>query len=113
MRAARPVFEAALVACCEREDCVVRRVPTEHAGGKFRLRYTGAAGGTGTLEVDVNFLLRRPLLAIERRALRFPADAGGEPIPLLALEEIAAGKFTALLARRAARDAFDGPAPRS
>jgi predicted nucleotidyltransferase component of viral defense system len=107
MRAARPAFEAALVACCEREDCVVRRMPTEHAGGKFRLRYTGAGGGTGTLEVDVNFLLRRPLLALERRAPRFPADAGGETIPLLALEEIAAGKFTALLARRAARDAFD------
>ncbi len=107
MRAARPAFEAALVACCEREDCVVRRVPTQHAGGKFRLRYTGAAGGTGTLEVDVNFLLRRPLLAIERRAPQFPPDAGGETIPLLALEEIAAGKFTALLARRAARDAFD------
>jgi hypothetical protein len=38
MRAARPAFEAALAACCEREDCVVRRSPTEHAGGKFRLR---------------------------------------------------------------------------
>jgi hypothetical protein len=84
MRAARLAFEAALVACCEREDCVVRRAPTEHAGGKFRLRYTAAAGGTGTLEVDVNFLLRRPLFPIERRVPRFPPDAGGEPIPLLA-----------------------------
>jgi predicted nucleotidyltransferase component of viral defense system len=107
MRAARPAFEPALVACCEREDCTVRRAPTEHAGGKFRLRYTAAAGGTGALEIDVNFLLRRPLLAIERRAPRFPPDAGDDTIPLLALEEIAAGKFTALLARRAPRDAFD------
>jgi hypothetical protein len=32
MHAVRPAFEAALVACCEREDCVVRRAPTEHAG---------------------------------------------------------------------------------
>jgi hypothetical protein len=55
----------------------------------------------------VNFLLRRPLLALERRAPRFPPDAAGETVPLLALEEIAAGKFTALLTRRAARDAFD------
>jgi len=107
MRAARPAFEAALVVCCEREDCVVRRSPTEHAGGKFRLRYTAAAGGSGSLEVDVNFLLRRPLLALERRAPRFPSDDEGETVPLLALEEIAAGKFTALLTRRAARDAFD------
>jgi predicted nucleotidyltransferase component of viral defense system len=107
MQAARPAFEAALAACCEREGCVVRRAPIEHAGGKFRLRYTAAAGGTGSLEVDVNFLLRRPLLALEHRAPRFPPDASGETVPLLALEEIAAGKFTALLTRRAARDAFD------
>ena len=107
MQAARPAFEAALVACCEREDCLVRRSPTEHAGGKFRLRYTAAVGGTGSLEVDVNFLLRRPLLGLERRAPRFPPDVAGETIPLLAFEEIAAGKFTALLTRRAARDAFD------
>lgn len=107
MQAARPAFEAAVVACCEREDCTVRRMPTEHAGGKLRLRYTAAAGGTGSLEVDVNFLLRRPVLGLEHRAPRFPPDAGAETVPLLSLEEIAAGKFTALLTRRAARDAFD------
>lgn len=107
MQAARPAFEAAVVACCEREDCSVRRVPAEHAGGKLRLRYTAAAGGTGSLEVDVNFLFRRPLLDVEHRAPRFPPDAAAETVPLLALEEIAAGKFTALLTRRAARDAFD------
>ncbi len=104
MRAARPGFEAAVVACCEREDCTVRRMPAEHAGGKLRLRYTAAAGGTGSLEVDVNFLLRRPVLGLDYRAPRFPPDAGAETVPLLSLEEIAAGKFTAL---RAARDAFD------
>lgn len=107
MQEARPSFEAALIACCEREDCGMRRVPADHAGGKFRLRYTTAAGGTGSLEVDVNFLLRRPLLGLEHRAPRFPPDAAAETVPLLALEEIAAGKFTALLTRRAARDAFD------
>lgn len=107
MRAARPAFEAAVVACCEREDCTVRRTPVEHAGGKLRLRYTAAAGGTGSLEVDVNFLLRRPVLGLVHRAPGFPPDAGAETVPLLSLEEIAAGKFTALLTRRAARDAFD------
>jgi len=107
MQAARPALEAAVVACCEREDCTVRRMPAEHAGGKLRLRYAAAAGGTASLEVDVNFLLRRPLLALEHRAPRFPPDAAGDTVPLLALEEIAAGKFTALLNRRAARDAFD------
>lgn len=107
MQAARPAFEAAVTACCELEGCTVRRMPAEHAGGKLRLRYTAAAGGTGSLEVDVNFLLRRPLLGLEHRAPRFPPDAGAATVPLLSLEEIAAGKFTALVMRRAARDAFD------
>jgi predicted nucleotidyltransferase component of viral defense system len=107
MQAARPAFEAAVVACCEREDCSVRRMPPDHAGGKFRLRYAAAAGGTASLEIDVNFLLRRPLLGVDHRAPRFPPDAPTETVPLLALEEIAAGKFTALLTRRAARDSFD------
>lgn len=81
MQAARPAFEAAVVACCEREGCSVRRMPAEHAGGKLRLRYTAAAGGTGSLEVDVNFLLRRPLLGLEHKAPRFPPDAAAETVP--------------------------------
>lgn len=106
MEAARPGFEAALVACCEREGCAVRRLPADHAGGKLLLRYTGSRG-PGSLEVDVNFLFRIPLLGVEQRAPRFPADATPDPVPLLTFEELAAAKFTALLARRAARDAFD------
>lgn len=35
MVSARPGFEAALAAVCEREGCTVKRTPSEHAGGKF------------------------------------------------------------------------------
>ncbi len=108
MQAARPGFEAAVVACCEREGCSVRRMPQDHAGGKLRLRYSSGIGGAGALELDLNFLLRVPFLAVEHRRLRFPPETRVSEVPLLALEEIAAGKFAALLARRAARDAFDG-----
>jgi hypothetical protein len=38
MRLARPEYERALASCCVREGCDVRRAPSEHAGGKFRLR---------------------------------------------------------------------------
>src|SRR2546427_7401713 len=58
--------------------------------------------GNRVVEVDANDLLQRPLLGVERRAPRFPPDAAAETVPLLALEEIAAGKFTALLTRGAA-----------
>ena len=61
MRRARPDFERALLACCEREGLSVRREPREHAGGKFRLRYASVHGGTQNLEVDVNYVTRVPL----------------------------------------------------
>jgi predicted nucleotidyltransferase component of viral defense system len=107
MQAARPGFERALEACCEREGCQVRRVPGEHAGGKYRLRYVGGVGGAGSLEVDVNYVQRIPLLGMERRRPRRPFGGGAPEVPVLTLEELAAGKCAALLTRAAPRDAFD------
>ena len=106
MRRARPDFERGLTACCEREGCSVRRTPSEHAGGKFRLRFASVLGGSQNLEVDVSYVARVPLLGVERRPTRFPPGSELE-VPTLTLEELAAGKFTALLQRSAARDAFD------
>jgi len=49
MLSARPGFEAALAAVCEREGCTVKRTPSEHAGGKFRLRLGRFLGGLQAL----------------------------------------------------------------
>ncbi|MEE8117792.1 MAG: nucleotidyl transferase AbiEii/AbiGii toxin family protein [Gemmatimonadales bacterium] len=106
MRRARPDFERGLTACCEREGCSVRRTPSEHAGGKFRLRFPSVLGGSQNLEVDVSYVARVPLLGTERRPTRFPPGSEFEVLTL-ALEELAAGKFTALLQRSVVRDAFD------
>ena len=106
MREARPEFERALESVCEREGLTVKRVPTEHAGGKFRLRYASVLGGPQSLEVDVSYVARVPLLGKERRETRFPP---GDPIEVttLPLLELAGGKFTALVQRTVPRDAFD------
>jgi len=106
MRRARPEFERALSACCEREGCAVRRAPSEHAGGKFRLRYPSVLGGSQNLEVDVSYVARVPLWGGVRAALRFPPGSALR-VPTLTIEELAAGKFAALVQRSAARDAFD------
>jgi predicted nucleotidyltransferase component of viral defense system len=45
MQAERARFESAVSACCEREGCTVRRMPSEHAGRKLHLRYAGGLGG--------------------------------------------------------------------
>jgi predicted nucleotidyltransferase component of viral defense system len=107
MQSARPAFERAVAACCEREGCQVRRAPGEHAGGKYRLRYTGGASGPGSLEVDVNYVQWVPLFGLEKRRPRFPPKAENDGVPVLSVEELAAGKFAALLTRAAPRDAFD------
>ncbi len=106
MRRARPEFERALTACCEREGCAVRRAPTEHAGGKLRLRYSSVLGGSQNLEVDVSYVARVPLWGGVRSGVRFPPGSDVQ-VPTLTLEELAAGKFAALVQRSAARDAFD------
>jgi hypothetical protein len=106
MRQARPEFERALTACCEREGCAVRRSPTEHAGGKFRLRYPSVLGGSQNLEVDVSYVARVPLWGVVRSVARFPPASVLE-VPTLTIDELAAGKFTALVQRSEARDAFD------
>ncbi len=44
MLAERPKVEQAVQAVCSREGLAIKRMPTDHAGGKWRLTYTGAKG---------------------------------------------------------------------
>lgn len=106
MLAERPKVEQAVQAVCAREGMNVTRVPTDHAGGKWRLRYESALGEGGNLEVDLNFMFRIPLWPIALRDARVGSYAAMQ-IPVLDLHEVAAGKLAALLARQASRDLFD------
>ncbi|MEZ6193741.1 MAG: nucleotidyl transferase AbiEii/AbiGii toxin family protein [Phycisphaerales bacterium] len=106
MLAERPKIEQAVQAVCSREGMSVTRVPDDHAGGKWRLRYDSALGGGGNLEVDLNFMFRVPLwpIVISDAAV---GTSSARQIPVLDLHELAAGKLAALLARHASRDLFD------
>lgn len=107
MLAERPKIEQAIQAVCAREGLVVRRVPEEHAGGKWRLTYPSTSGGTGTLELDMNFLLRTPLWPVQVSDSRKIGSYQASQIPVLDLHELAGGKLAALLSRTAGRDLFD------
>ena len=61
MLADRPKIEQAAQAVFSREGFAVRRVPSEHAGGKWRLRYPSFTGQPANLDVDFNFMYRQPL----------------------------------------------------
>ena len=50
MLAERPKLEQALLAVCGRLGLEVKRIPTDHAGGKWRLSYISVAGRPSQLE---------------------------------------------------------------
>jgi hypothetical protein len=103
----RPKIEEALQAVFSREGYTVRRVPTEHAGGKWQLRYPSASGQGGNLEVDVNFMFRIPLWPVQRIDSQPVGIWQVTGITVVDVHELAAGKLSALISRRQARDLFD------
>lgn len=103
----RPKLEEAIRAVCSREGFNIARSPTEHAGGKYRLRYVSALGQGGNLEVDVNYMLRVPLWSPQHLDSRSVGAYRAKGIPVIDLHELAAGKLSALLSRRASRDLYD------
>lgn len=110
MLAERPKVEEAVQAVCSREGLALRRMPPDHAGGKWRLAYTGSRGAPGNLELDVNFMLRTPLWPCAMAECRPVGSLRAAPLRILDLHELAAGKLAALLARSASRDVFDARA---
>jgi len=107
MLAARPKIEEAIGAVLKREGFDVRRVPQEHAGGKWRLKFPSALGETASLELDVNFMLRTPLWPVQSRDSRPLGSFRAGGIPVVDEVELAGGKLSALFSRRASRDLFD------
>ncbi len=107
MLAERPKIEQAAQAVFSREGFSTRRVPAEHAGGKWRLSYQSFTGQSGNIEVDMNFMFRQPLWDIQPADSHPLGDFQSKNIPVLDIHELAAGKLAALLARGQARDLFD------
>ena len=103
----RPQLETAVQDVCSREGFTIRRLPTDHAGGKWTLRYESSIGQSGNLEVDLNFMFRVPLWPINLMDSKQVGSYQAPAVPILDIHEIAAGKLAALLARQASRDLFD------
>jgi predicted nucleotidyltransferase component of viral defense system len=103
----RPKIEQAAQAVFSREGFIVKRVPDDHAGGKWRLSYRSFTGQSSNLEVDLNFMFRLPLWDIRYADSHPLGNFQARNIAVLDLHELAAGKLAALLSRRQARDLFD------
>jgi predicted nucleotidyltransferase component of viral defense system len=103
----RPKVEQAILDVSSREGFTIRRMPTEHAGGKWLLQYGSELGQSGNLAVDVNFMFRIPLWTVKGLDSRQVGSYQIKDIQVLNIHELAAGKLAALLARCQARDLFD------
>ena len=107
MLADKPKLEQSIQAVCAREGLTVKRVPSEHAGGKWRLSFVNAAGSSDKLEVDLNFMLRVPLWPVSTQDSKALGPVVAKDIAVVDRHELAAGKLAALCARNASRDVFD------
>ena len=107
MQQERPKIEGAIQAVFRREDFAVRRMPEDHAGGKWSLRYRGTSGQGGRLDVDLNFMYRVPFWPVTTMDSRTLGSWRATGISMADLHEVAAGKLSALLSRCKARDLFD------
>lgn len=92
---------------CLDKNYQLQRVPSEHAGGKWTLRYQTALQGNPRLEVDLNFLTRIPLWSIELKNSHKLGSYQAYKIPILDKHELAGGKLKALFSRHSSRDLFD------
>jgi len=107
MTNARPRIDQAIQAVFSREGFTIKRMPEEHAGGKWRLGYVSAFSQTRRIEIDFNFMFRQPLWDVHLLDSHALGDFQAIGIPVLDLNELAAGKMAALFVRRQARDLFD------
>lgn len=103
----KPRLEQAVQAVCGRLGIQVKRIPGEHAGGKWRLSHGSALGRPATMELDLNMLLRTPLWPPVVTDSRPIGAFAARQVPVLDVHELAAGKLAALFSRSASRDLFD------
>jgi len=103
----RPITEKEMKKLIESRGISVRNIPVEHAGAKWRLQAPSAFGGTFTLVVDLNFIMRIPVWGIEAKK-PYPIDEDYLfDCSIVSFEELFAGKIKALLDRSTSRDLYD------
>ena len=107
MIAERPNLEQEMKRLIESRGITVKNTPSDHAGGKWRLQAQGAFGGSFSLELDLNYLMRVPVYGLQSRP-PFPLDEDYQfECRIVSSEELFAGKIKALMDRSAPRDLYD------
>jgi predicted nucleotidyltransferase component of viral defense system len=107
MLAERPRVIAALEQVCGALGYGIRRATEEHALVDLVLEYRNHAGRPDRVEVEVNFLFRVCALPPQTRTATKFEDETECTFPVLAIEELMAGKLRAMIDRQHPRDLYD------
>ncbi len=102
----RPILTSAIQQVLEQNKFEHQRSPIRHAGGKMIWLYNSVLGQKGSLEIDINFMYRQPLLPIVFKNSQISGHAHWQA-PVLDIHELAAGKLAALFDRKVSRDLYD------
>lgn len=107
MVAERPAVEQTVHEVCAALDYTVHRGQESYALSEFHLGFTNYTGRSDRLQIEINFLMRACALP----PVILPAARLGDErpceFPVLAMEELWAGKLKALIERSHPRDLYD------
>ena len=106
MKKERKIINGALFKIMQQNNFDLERSPNHYAGGKMIWRYPSALGQKGNLEIDLNYMYRKPLWPIQHIESKLTIEKSAA-IPVLDIHELSAGKLAALFDRQASRDLFD------
>lgn len=102
----KPFINEAMIQILHQNQFERDRIPNRHAGAKTIWRYVSALGQMGNLEIDLNYMYRKPLWPIIELEPKMLSGSAFK-VPVLDIHELAAGKFSALFSRKVSRDFFD------
>lgn len=102
----RKLIEEAIESILIQNQFEQQRAPTQHAGGKNVWKYDSVLGQKGNLEIDLNYMFRKPLWPIIELESKL-SFSNSLTVPVLDIHELASGKLSALFARKVSRDFFD------
>lgn len=107
MLSEKPIVLSAIEKICIDKKYQSIRQPSEHAGGKWILRYKSELIQQGQLEIDLNFISRVSLWPVRHLDSIKVGSYQAISIPVLDYHDLIGGKLSALFSRHKSRDLFD------
>ena len=107
MQRERPEIVKAAEQICQVLGYKLQRGADDYALTEWFLTYQNHAGSSDQIQIEINFLVRACALAPQLRQATPIGDEAACEFPLLAIEELFAGKIRAMIVRQHPRDLYD------